>query len=145
MYSSPSLSLLSSFSHLSRSYTYTCTRCFFLFTQSVSLALMMIFLFLLLFNLYHLHLTTITAYIDFVVVTCVYTSMHSQELGLPDNLKEEQKPKEQSADAPACDICKKSHDSHLMASCDTCNKHYHIGCLDPPLSKVPKKSAKWGW
>ena len=70
----------------------------------------------------------------------------SQELGLPDSLKEEQKSKEdQTANVPACDICKKSHDGHLMALCDTCKNHYHIGCLDPPLSKVPKKSAKWGW
>ena len=66
---------------------------------------------------------------------------------MPDSLKEEeQKVKdEQSTNSPVCDICKKSHDNHLMALCDTCNMHYHIGCLDPPLSKVPKKSAKWGW
>lgn len=72
--------------------------------------------------------------------------MHTQKLWLPDSLKEEQKSREeQPPDVPACDVCKKSHDSHLMALCDTCDKHYHIGCLDPPLTKVPKKSAKWGW
>ena len=44
-----------------------------------------------------------------------------------------------------CSVCEKSHDPHMMALCDTCNKHYHISCLDPPLSKVSKKTSKWGW
>ena len=70
-----------------------------------------------------------------------------QKFGLPENLKDKEQrlQEEESKDAPICDICKKSHDSHLMALCDTCNMNYHIGCLDPPLTKVPKKSAKWGW
>jgi len=44
-----------------------------------------------------------------------------------------------------CSICKQSRDPHMMALCDTCKKCYHINCLDPPLSKVPKKSTRWGW
>lgn len=44
-----------------------------------------------------------------------------------------------------CVVCEKSHDAHLMVLCDTCDNHYHIGCVDPPLSKVPKKTARWGW
>ena len=72
---------------------------------------------------------------------------HIQELGLPNSLKDEEQvlEQEQSKDAPVCDVCKKSYDRHMMALCDTCDRHYHINCLDPPLSKVPKKSTKWGW
>ena len=44
-----------------------------------------------------------------------------------------------------CSVCSGTEEQHLMTLCDTCNQRYHIGCLDPPLTKVPKKSAKWGW
>lgn len=44
-----------------------------------------------------------------------------------------------------CAECKKSHDQHLMAHCDTCGKHYHLACLDPPLTKLPKKTSQCGW
>ncbi|KAL3071644.1 hypothetical protein niasHS_016319 [Heterodera schachtii] len=39
-----------------------------------------------------------------------------------------------------CHKCKKTTDAHLLAYCDTCKCHYHIGCLDPPLAKMPAKS-----
>ena len=45
----------------------------------------------------------------------------------------------------SCGICGKSHDQHLLAHCDTCQHHYHLGCLTPPLTRMPKKSKQWGW
>ena len=47
--------------------------------------------------------------------------------------------------AGVCVVCEKSEEEHLMVTCDSCHLHYHIHCLDPPLTKVPKKTAKWGW
>ena len=44
-----------------------------------------------------------------------------------------------------CGICGKSHDQHLLAQCDTCHLHYHLGCLTPPLTRMPKKSKLYGW
>ena len=44
-----------------------------------------------------------------------------------------------------CSVCDSTEQQHLLAVCDTCRRAYHISCLDPPLTKVPKKSAKWGW
>ena len=29
---------------------------------------------------------------------------------------------------------------HLLINCETCNNYYHIGCLDPPLEKMPIKN-----
>ena len=45
----------------------------------------------------------------------------------------------------SCGICSKSHDQHLLAHCDTCQLHYHLGCLTPPLTRMPKKSKLYGW
>ncbi|KJH53632.1 PHD-finger [Dictyocaulus viviparus] len=43
-----------------------------------------------------------------------------------------------------CKECGKSNDQHLMVGCDSCYEFYHIGCLDPPLEKVPKKvNCEW--
>ncbi|EPB70504.1 PHD-finger, partial [Ancylostoma ceylanicum] len=43
-----------------------------------------------------------------------------------------------------CKECRKSNDQHLMIGCDSCHEFYHIGCLDPPLEKVPKKvNCEW--
>ncbi|KAJ1354286.1 hypothetical protein KIN20_011169 [Parelaphostrongylus tenuis] len=43
-----------------------------------------------------------------------------------------------------CKECGKSHDQHLIIGCDLCYEYYHIGCLDPPLEKVPKKvNCEW--
>ena len=45
----------------------------------------------------------------------------------------------------SCCVCDGCHDNHLLVKCDTCGDYYHINCLDPPLSKVPKKTAQYGW
>ncbi|KHJ95238.1 PHD-finger [Oesophagostomum dentatum] len=43
-----------------------------------------------------------------------------------------------------CKECRKTKDQHLMIGCDSCHEFYHIGCLDPPLEKVPKKvNCEW--
>lgn len=44
-----------------------------------------------------------------------------------------------------CGICKLVNDQHLLAKCDTCHLHYHLGCLNPPLTRHPKKSKIYGW
>ena len=44
-----------------------------------------------------------------------------------------------------CGVCKRSHDQHLLAHCDKCKLHYHLGCLTPPLTRMPKKSKLYGW
>lgn len=44
-----------------------------------------------------------------------------------------------------CGICKKMNDQHLLAKCDTCKLFYHLGCLNPPLTRHPKKSKLYGW
>ncbi|XP_065206479.1 PHD finger protein 14 isoform X2 [Planococcus citri] len=44
-----------------------------------------------------------------------------------------------------CGICCKSTDQHLLAKCDTCAKYYHLGCLNPPLTRMPKKTKLMGW
>lgn len=49
------------------------------------------------------------------------------------------------APAFSCGICKRNNDQHLLVKCDTCNLHYHLGCLNPPLTRPPKKSKQYGW
>ncbi|GAB0092811.1 PHD finger protein 14 [Sergentomyia squamirostris] len=44
-----------------------------------------------------------------------------------------------------CGICKRCNDQHLLAKCDTCHFYYHLGCLNPPLSRHPKKCKLYGW
>uniref|UniRef100_A0A673SY61 PHD finger protein 14 n=1 Tax=Suricata suricatta TaxID=37032 RepID=A0A673SY61_SURSU len=44
-----------------------------------------------------------------------------------------------------CGICKKNHDQHLLLLCDTCKLHYHLGCLDPPLTRMPRKTKNSYW
>jgi len=44
-----------------------------------------------------------------------------------------------------CGICKKCNDQHLLAKCDTCHLYYHLGCLNPPLTRHPKKSKLYAW
>lgn len=44
-----------------------------------------------------------------------------------------------------CATCRKSNDQHRLAHCDTCKLHYHLTCLDPPLTKMPRKTAAYGW
>uniref|UniRef100_A0A4W5JRH5 PHD finger protein 14 n=1 Tax=Hucho hucho TaxID=62062 RepID=A0A4W5JRH5_9TELE len=40
----------------------------------------------------------------------------------------------------SCGICKKNQDQHLLLMCDTCKLYYHLGCLEPPLTRMPKKT-----
>uniref|UniRef100_A0A914KIJ1 PHD finger protein 14 n=1 Tax=Meloidogyne incognita TaxID=6306 RepID=A0A914KIJ1_MELIC len=39
-----------------------------------------------------------------------------------------------------CFKCKSMKEPHLLINCETCNFYYHIGCLDPPLEKMPVKN-----
>lgn len=32
-----------------------------------------------------------------------------------------------------------------MVQCDDCWSHFHIGCLNPPLPHVPRKTKHCGW
>ncbi|GFR79593.1 PHD finger protein 14 [Elysia marginata] len=45
----------------------------------------------------------------------------------------------------SCGICGKTKQQHLMAKCDSCKKHFHLGCLNPPLTRMPKKTKLFGW
>ncbi|XP_053570073.1 PHD finger protein 14 isoform X2 [Bombina bombina] len=45
----------------------------------------------------------------------------------------------------SCGICKKNNDQHLLLLCDTCKLNYHLGCLDPPLTRMPKKTKNSYW
>lgn len=44
-----------------------------------------------------------------------------------------------------CGKCGTVKDQHLLALCDTCHAYFHIYCLDPPLTRVPKKTKFGGW
>lgn len=44
-----------------------------------------------------------------------------------------------------CGICKQVNDQHCLVQCDTCQLHFHLGCLSPPLTRHPKKSKIYGW
>lgn len=41
-------------------------------------------------------------------------------------------------DSDRCDTCAKSHDRHRMVVCESCDRGYHLSCLDPPLLEIPK-------
>lgn len=44
-----------------------------------------------------------------------------------------------------CGICKKCTEQHLLVKCDTCHLYYHLGCLNPPLTRHPKRSKQYAW
>lgn len=44
-----------------------------------------------------------------------------------------------------CGICHQTKDQHQLALCDSCKLHYHLYCLDPPLTRMPKKTRFGGW
>ncbi|KAJ2952219.1 hypothetical protein O0L34_g4497 [Tuta absoluta] len=44
-----------------------------------------------------------------------------------------------------CCVCGDRSEAALMAACDTCARHYHLHCLNPPLQRPPKKSKLYGW
>lgn len=86
----------------------------------------------------------------------ILTDLSGQELNIPEMFRVRKSPRSptkrethpKSPPAPPiqhCGICKKSTDQHLLAKCDSCSKHYHLGCLDPPLSRMPKKTKLQGW
>ncbi|ESO94133.1 hypothetical protein LOTGIDRAFT_232407 [Lottia gigantea] len=54
-------------------------------------------------------------------------------------------PKSPPAIIHQCGICKKTTDQHQLAKCDLCKLYYHLGCLDPPLTRMPKKTKLMGW
>ncbi|XP_048861607.1 PHD finger protein 14 [Brienomyrus brachyistius] len=81
-----------------------------------------------------------------------------QKLNAPAILKapKERKPSKKGGAAPgkscnlpailySCGICKKNQDQHLLLLCDTCKLYYHLGCLDPPLTRMPKKTKNSYW
>ncbi|KAJ8273837.1 hypothetical protein GJAV_G00106040 [Gymnothorax javanicus] len=81
-----------------------------------------------------------------------------QKLNSPPILKvpKERKPSKKEGGAPgkssnlpavlySCGICKKNQDQHLLLLCDTCKLYYHLGCLDPPLTRMPKKTKNSYW
>ncbi|XP_039977440.1 PHD finger protein 14 isoform X7 [Xiphias gladius] len=63
--------------------------------------------------------------------------------------KKEGGPPGKSSSLPAilysCGICKKNQDQHLLVLCDTCKLYYHLGCLEPPLTRMPKKTKNSYW
>ncbi|XP_026865931.2 PHD finger protein 14 isoform X3 [Electrophorus electricus] len=81
-----------------------------------------------------------------------------QKLNTPAVLKapKERKPSKKEGGSPgkssnlpavlySCGICKRNQDQHLLLLCDTCKLHYHLGCLDPPLTRMPKKTKNSYW
>ena len=44
-----------------------------------------------------------------------------------------------------CAACHSEKDQALLLACDVCQKSYHLACLDPPLSRMPKKTKLYGW
>ena len=44
-----------------------------------------------------------------------------------------------------CATCKSTEDQHTMACCGTCSKYYHMNCVDPPLTRLPKKGDNYMW
>lgn len=41
-------------------------------------------------------------------------------------------------DSDTCEICQKNENEQELLLCDGCNRGYHMYCLNPPLSSVPK-------
>ncbi|KAM4725877.1 PHD finger protein 14 isoform 2-T2 [Anableps anableps] len=81
-----------------------------------------------------------------------------QKLNIPAILKapKERKPSKKEGGTPgkpsslpailySCGICKKNQDQHLLVLCDTCKLYYHLGCLEPPLTRMPKKTKNSYW
>lgn len=47
--------------------------------------------------------------------------------------------KEDLPPGEVCEICKTDEDEANILLCDDCDRGYHLGCLSPPLKKVPKE------
>lgn len=99
-------------------------------------------------SLLYLHLDALGLSQVIILHGCVaYNFMWScaKDWECPVSLKDEGEGVVDEESTLQCSVCAGTDEQHLMTLCDTCNQCYHIACLDPPLSKVPKKSAKWGW
>lgn len=77
--------------------------------------------------------------------------LSSKDLAKP-SLLESRKPKQSTSQTPLkpiklnmCNTCKTTENQHQLVQCDTCHYHYHLGCVDPPLTRMPKRSAKCLW
>lgn len=61
----------------------------------------------------------------------------------------EKSTKQESTSHPAlinkCAECKSSNDAHLLILCDSCKNYYHLGCLDPPLTRMPRQTKRYKW
>ncbi|XP_076803656.1 uncharacterized protein LOC143447439 [Clavelina lepadiformis] len=44
-----------------------------------------------------------------------------------------------------CDICKSDKEQHLLVQCDVCKRSLHLGCCEPPLTQMPKKTKFSLW
>jgi hypothetical protein len=44
-----------------------------------------------------------------------------------------------------CSVCDHSDEQPWIIRCDNCKKLYHLKCLDPPLTRLPKRSKQCGW
>ncbi|XP_067143642.1 PHD finger protein 14 isoform X2 [Centruroides vittatus] len=85
----------------------------------------------------------------------IFCDLGNKKYALPEVLKPKRCPKSPSRSSKRsestsslifeCGICHKSHDQHQLAKCDSCQLHYHLACLDPPLSRMPKKTKSQGW
>ncbi|KPM11627.1 PHD finger protein 2 [Sarcoptes scabiei] len=63
----------------------------------------------------------------------------------PDQLDKLNKKARSQYQIKICNTCKKDTDPHLLALCDSCHLNFHLGCLDPPLKRMPKKTKFGGW
>lgn len=45
----------------------------------------------------------------------------------------------------SCCICNLTSDQDKQVECDKCHNWYHMGCVDPPLKKMPSKSCRYVW
>uniref|UniRef100_A0A672L7K0 PHD finger protein 14 n=1 Tax=Sinocyclocheilus grahami TaxID=75366 RepID=A0A672L7K0_SINGR len=99
-----------------------------------------------------LALQALTSILNFSVL------LYLQKVNSPPVLKapKERKPSKKEGGSPgkasnlpamlySCGICKKNQDQHLLLLCDTCKLYYHLGCLDPPLTRMPKKTKNSYW
>ncbi|KAI0984266.1 hypothetical protein GJ496_000047 [Pomphorhynchus laevis] len=45
----------------------------------------------------------------------------------------------------SCKICSDRHNQDSLLKCDMCQLSFHLGCLDPPLDKLPKQHRSYRW
>ena len=84
-------------------------------------------------------------YVKLFIVRVVLSTSLVQGLVVQSEPEEQTDPVGGGRNTEKCVVCEDDKEEHLMTVCDTCDHHYHIYCVSPPLAKVPKKTAKWGW